>query len=65
MAICLNHTIVGAHDKDVSALFLTEILGLPIPMLPGPFAVVRVGETSLDYLDADGEIPPQHSAFTK
>jgi catechol 2,3-dioxygenase-like lactoylglutathione lyase family enzyme len=63
MAIRLNHTIVAAHDKDVSAIFLSEILGLPTPLLLGPFAVVRAGETSLDYLNDDGEITPQHYAF--
>jgi hypothetical protein len=45
-------------------MFLTEILGLPAPSLVGPFAVVRVSDdTSLDYIDADGEITPQHYAF--
>lgn len=64
MAVRLNHTIVAAHDKDKAARFLTEILGLPAPLLLGPFAVVRVGdETSLDYMDADGEIVSQHYAF--
>ncbi len=63
MSIKLNHTIVDAEDKDFSALFLTEMLGLPVPLLLGPFAVVRVGETSLDYLDAEGAITPQHYAF--
>ncbi|GJL69813.1 MAG: cysteine transferase [Nitrospirales bacterium] len=63
MSIKLNHTIVDAKDKEVSALFLTEMLGLPAPLLLGPFAVVRVGETSLDYLDAEGNITPQHYAF--
>jgi hypothetical protein len=69
MAIRLNHTIVAAHDKEKAALFLTEMLGLPAPVLLGPFAVVRVGETSLDYMDvkeyrgANGEIASQHYAF--
>ncbi len=64
MAIQLNHTIVAAHDKDTGAMFLTEILGLPAPLLLGPFAVVRVSDdTSLDYIDADGEITSQHYAF--
>ena len=44
-------------------MFLTEILGLPAPSLFGPFAVVRVGDTSLDYMNADGEIRSQHYAF--
>ncbi len=63
MAVRLNHTIVAAHDKDTAAMFLTEILGLPAPLLFGPFAVVRVGDTSLDYIDTDGEITSQHYAF--
>jgi catechol 2,3-dioxygenase-like lactoylglutathione lyase family enzyme len=68
MAIRLNHTIVAAHDKETSATFLSKTLGLPAPSLFGPFAVVQVGETSLDYMDAkdytdNGEIAPQHYAF--
>ena len=64
MAIRLNHTIVAAHDKETGANFLTDILGLAAPSLVGPFAVVRVSEdTSLDYIDADGEITSQHYAF--
>src|SRR5918992_1999726 len=64
MAIRLNHTIVAARDKDISAMFLTMILGLPAPSRVGPFAVVRVSDdTSLDYITADGEITSQHYAF--
>jgi len=64
MTVRLNHTIVAAHHKDTAATFLTEILGLPAPSLLGPFAVVRVSDdTSLDYMDADGEITSQHYAF--
>src|SRR2546422_619663 len=69
MAICLNHTIVAAHDKAASATFLTELLGLPPPVLLGPFAIVRIGETSLDFMNvedyrgADAEITSQHYAF--
>lgn len=64
MAIQLNHTIVTSQDKDSAAMFLTEILGLPAPSLVGPFAVVQVSDdTSLDYIDSDGEITSQHYAF--
>jgi hypothetical protein len=64
MAIQLNHTIVAAHDKVGAATFLTEILGLPAPTLVEPFAVVRVSDdTSLDFIDSDGEIASQHYAF--
>jgi len=69
MAIRLNHTIVAAHDKAASATFLTELLGLLPPVLLGPFAIVRIGETSLDFMNvedyrgADAEITSQHYAF--
>ena len=70
MTVRLNHTIAAAHDKDTSAAFLTEILGLPPPLLVGPFAVVQVGDTSLDYMNVEeyrtgsnGEITSQHYAF--
>jgi catechol 2,3-dioxygenase-like lactoylglutathione lyase family enzyme len=63
--ITLNHTIVNARDKRRSARFLAEILGLPTPpYLLGHFAVVQVGDTSLDYIDSDEpRIEPQHYAF--
>jgi catechol 2,3-dioxygenase-like lactoylglutathione lyase family enzyme len=64
MSIRLNHTIVAAHEKKSAANFLAEILGVSPPTLVGPFAVVRVSEdTSLDYIDADGDITSQHYAF--
>jgi catechol 2,3-dioxygenase-like lactoylglutathione lyase family enzyme len=63
MAIRLNHTIVAAHDNKAAAKFLSEILGLPAPSTVGPFAVVPVGDTSLDFVSADGEITSQHYAF--
>lgn len=64
MAIRLNHTIVAAHDKEAAAKFLSEILGIPAPIMVGPFAVARVGDDlSLDYIDASGEIASQHYAF--
>ena len=64
MTARLNHTIVAARDKNASALFLSEILGLPRPLELGPFAVVAVGDRlTLDYLEADGEIVGQHYAF--
>lgn len=42
MAIQLNHTIDPARDAQVSAMFLTEILGLKAPKRFGPFPVRRV-----------------------
>lgn len=64
MTVKLNHTIVSARDKRASATFLTEILGLPAPVPYGPFLTVEMGnEVTLDFLNADGEITPQHYAF--
>lgn len=64
MAIQLNHTIVAARDKQESARFLTELLGLAPAEPFGPFLVVQTdNDLSLDFADADGEITPQHYAF--
>lgn len=64
MTVKLNHTIVSARDKQASARFLSEILGLPAPVPFGPFLAVQTGnEVTLDFLDDDGEIVPQHYAF--
>jgi catechol 2,3-dioxygenase-like lactoylglutathione lyase family enzyme len=51
MTVTLNHTIVHATDKHASAAFLVEILGLEQPATYGPFVVVQVGDTSLDFAD--------------
>lgn len=64
MTVCLNHTIVYARDRVVSARFLTEILGLPEPTRFGQFTVVQVDNgVSLDYLETRGRIASQHYAF--
>jgi catechol 2,3-dioxygenase-like lactoylglutathione lyase family enzyme len=64
MPVQLNHTIVAASDKLASATFLAELLGLDAPTPFGPFMVVQVdNDVSLDFIDADGPITPQHYAF--
>ncbi|AIJ24054.1 VOC family protein [Amycolatopsis methanolica] len=64
MAVQLNHTIVEARDREATAKFLTEILGLPDPVPYGPFLVVQTSnEVSLDVVGADGPVHPQHYAF--
>jgi len=63
MPVTLNHTIVHAYDKTAAAAFLMEILGLPPARELAHFTVVQVGETSLDFLQADGKISPRHFAF--
>lgn len=65
MTVTLNHTIVHATDKHASAAFLTEILGLDPPSTFGPFLVVQIGDTSLDFADdhAPNGFQRQHYAF--
>ncbi len=65
MSIDLNHTIVNVQDKEVSARFFSEILGLPpaVPFL-GYFLVLRTSNgVSLDFIDSSEKIEPQHYAF--
>jgi catechol 2,3-dioxygenase-like lactoylglutathione lyase family enzyme len=66
MTVNLNHTIVAAHDKKISAAFLADILGLAKPAPFGHFLVVGTGNgVSLDFADTDTDeqIRPQHYAF--
>ena len=64
MAIELNHTIVSVRDRQASAQFLTEILGLPAATRFGPFLTVETSNgVRLDFLATDGEIASQHYAF--
>jgi catechol 2,3-dioxygenase-like lactoylglutathione lyase family enzyme len=60
----LNHHIVWCRDKQRSAAFLTEMLGLPVAVPFGPFLAVELDNgVSLDFHDVDEEIRPQHYAF--
>ena len=64
MSIALNHTIVYAHDRAVSAAFLTDILGLPKATPFGPFLTVHLSnDVTMDFLQADKPPSPQHYAF--
>jgi catechol 2,3-dioxygenase-like lactoylglutathione lyase family enzyme len=63
VAVQLNHTLVNVRDKEESASFVAEILGLAEPTVYGPFLVVQVdNEVSLDFVDVD-LLHPQHYAF--
>ena len=64
MPVQLNHTVVSARDKQVSADFLAEILGLSTPAPFGPFLMVQAeNEVTLDFIDSGGEVVSQHYAF--
>ena len=59
----LNHIIIPAKDKDASATFLAEILGvLPQPQW-GPFRPVQTSNgVTLDFVDSK-DVRTQHYAF--
>lgn len=65
MSVELNHTIVNVSNKEESAKFFAEVLGLP-PAEPflGYFLVLRTSNgVSLDFIDSSEKIEPQHYAF--
>jgi hypothetical protein len=64
VSVALNHTIVHARDRRVTAQFLVDILGLE-PATPfGPFLVVSLAnDVSLDVVEREEPIQPQHYAF--
>ena len=64
MTVKLNHTIVFARDKQASAAFFSEVLGLPAPVVMGPFLGVQTdNDITLDFMDSEGEVASQHYAF--
>ena len=64
MSIKLNHTIVYSRDRNASAKFLAEILGLDAPTPFGIFLEVRLdNDVTLDFAKADGEMMTEHYAF--
>ncbi len=65
-AVQLNHTVVHATDRQLSAEFIAVVLGLKPGAPFGPFLPVDLGNNvTLDYYEQrDGEqIQPQHYAF--
>ncbi|MFG2073835.1 Catechol 2,3-dioxygenase [Nonomuraea maritima] len=64
MSVQLNHTIVHAGDRDETAAFLVDVLGLEPAPVYGPFRVVTLSNgVSLDVVQAGDAVPPQHYAF--
>lgn len=62
MAIQLDHTIVPAHDKEVSAKFMAHIFGVEYPGLHGHFAPVRIGHIAFDFDNRENFVS-NHYAF--
>lgn len=64
MPVQFNHTIVSSRDREASARFLTDILGLREATRFGPFLVVELDNgVSLDFAESKAEIASQHYAF--
>ncbi|MEW2631897.1 VOC family protein [Streptomyces sp. NPDC048389] len=61
----LNHTVVYAEDRQLSAEFIATILGLDVGAPFGPFLPVDLGNgVTLDYYEkTDEPIQSQHYAF--
>lgn len=63
MTLVLNHTIVRASDRDASARFFADLLGLAVGEPAGPFTPVRVNdELTLDF-DDRGPVVAGHFGF--
>ena len=59
----LDHTIVPAHDKEATARWFAEIMGLEYKGPWGHFAPVKVDEyLSMDF-DTSDDFQPSHYAF--
>lgn len=66
MSIQLNHTVVTSADREVSAEFLADVLGLEVGAEMGPFLPVQLDNgVTLDFAQAPPgtEITQQHYAF--
>ena len=63
MAIVLDHTIVPARDKEASARFFAEVMGLRYDGLHGHFAPVRVNESLTFDFDTRAAFESHHYAF--
>ncbi|AMW14443.1 glyoxalase [Streptomyces qaidamensis] len=64
MSVEFNHTIVLSRDREKSAHFLAEILGLEVGAPAGVFLPVKTANgVTLDFATVDADIPVQHYAF--
>lgn len=63
MTVTLNHTIIHASNPEASAAWYAATLGLAAPRKAGPFHIVDVGPTSLDFIASGGAVASRHFAF--
>src|SRR5487761_1307325 len=62
MSIEVNHLIIPATDKNASARFLADVLGVEVGPEVSHFQPVQIGRVTLDY-DHATDIRPMHIAF--
>lgn len=66
LSVEFNHTVIASHDREQSARFLADILGLEVGEPAEPFLPVETANgVTLDFatLGPDADIPMQHYAF--
>ena len=65
MSVQLNHTIVLSKDREASARFYADVLGVKVAGRMGPFVVVALdNDVTLDFVSVgNAPIPAQHYAF--
>lgn len=64
MSVEFNHTIIHAKNREETAKFLTDLLGLAPAEPFGWFLVVRLANgVSLDVIETDEKFESQHYAF--
>ena len=64
MSVHFDHLAVAAEDKQRSARFLADLLGLPEPSAWGPFVSVTLDDgVRLDYAEPGIAFPGQHYAL--
>lgn len=59
----LNHTLVNVRDKQESATFVAEILGLDAPEPYGPFMALQLANDVMLYFVDVEKLHVQHYAF--
>lgn len=64
MSIHVDHIVVTARDKVETMNWISRVLGVDPGPVTDPFAVVELGDTSIDYLEVEGdELRPLHIAL--
>ncbi|MEG3627931.1 VOC family protein [Streptomyces poriticola] len=64
MSVEFNHTIVLSRDRERSARFIADVLGLEVGRPAGMFLPVTTANgVTLDFATVDIDIPVQHYAF--